>query len=94
MDVFEIAKTINEHKDELSESGISVVMAVSNKDNRMCICSMGNFLDQLHGLATNLITLRRAFIRDFSKKEWDEVWQKVLAEQTLTLMINEKMEGL
>ena len=94
MDVFKVAKEINAHNSELSNAGISVIMAVSDDNGNMCICSVGKFLDQLRGLATNFITLRKTFIKSYSKKEWDEVWQKVLAEQTLTLMINEKMEGL
>ena len=90
MDVFKIAKEINAHNSELSNAGISVIMAVSDDNGNMCICSVGKLLDQLRGLATNFITLRKAFIKSYSKKEWDEVWQKILAEQTINLMINEK----
>lgn len=91
MDIFEIAKEINEHRAELSDAGFSVIMAATD-DDKMCICSTGKRIDQLRCLAVHFVSLRKAFIRNLSKKEWDEVWQRVIAEQTMNLKLNEKMK--
>lgn len=92
MDIFEIAKEFNEHRAELSDAGFSVIMAATDDNDKMCICSTGKFIDQLRCLAVHFVSLRKAFIRNFSKKEWDEVWQRVIAEQTMNLKLNEKMK--
>ena len=89
MNIIEIAKEIQQHGEELSDNGVSVTMTVTYEKNKMCLCTVGNLGDQIRGLATSYITLKRIFARKFPNRSWDVAWQKIMAEQTLSLMINE-----